>query len=67
MAKAQTRSKRKASGGRYSKLYRKKRKYEIGGSPIYTKMEDKRVKSVRVVIINSPLPYDPTGSGSLII
>ena len=48
MARAQTKAKRKVTGGRYGKMYRKKRQYEVGSSPIYTKMEDRRVKTVRV-------------------
>ena len=38
MARAQTRSKRKASGGRYH-LFRTKRKYELAGYPANTKLD----------------------------
>ena len=48
MARAQTRAKRKATGGRYAKLYRKKRQYEIGSFPSFTKMEDRKLRRVRI-------------------
>ncbi len=49
MARSQTRPKRKATGGRYSKLYRKKKQYEVGSTPVLTKVEDTKAKKVRVV------------------
>src|SRR3989338_1693773 len=49
MARAQTRSKRKATGGRYH-FFRTKRKYELSGYPSNTKLENEvqvRVDRVR--------------------
>ena len=47
MALSQTRSRRKSSGGRY-KDYRKKRRRELSGLPAFTKLEETRVKIMRV-------------------
>lgn len=47
MARAQLRSKRKASGGRYHKT-RKKKKRELAGTPTLTKLGDKKAKTLRV-------------------
>lgn len=41
MARAQTRSKRKPSGGRYH-FFRTKRKYELAGYPANTKLDKER-------------------------
>ena len=49
MARSQTRPKRKASGGRYGKLYRKKKQYELGSTPILTKVAPSKIRRVRVV------------------
>ncbi|MCK5107907.1 MAG: 30S ribosomal protein S8e [Nanoarchaeota archaeon] len=48
MAITQTRSKRTATGGRY-KSYRKKRIFEMGNSPIKTKVGERQVKERRTV------------------
>lgn len=48
MAVAQSRSKRKESGGRY-KAYRKKRQYELGRLPSLTKVEKRRVRRIRTM------------------
>ncbi len=48
MARAQTRSKRKPSGGRYH-FFRTKRKYELSGYPANTKLDKERqVRNDRV-------------------
>lgn len=48
MARAQTRSKRKPSGGRYH-FFRTKRKYELAGYPANTKLDKERqVRNDRV-------------------
>ena len=47
MVIVQNRSKRKPTGGRYSKLYRGKRKFEIGHAPAMTTIGEKFLKSVR--------------------
>lgn len=47
MVITQNRSKRKATGGRYGKLYRAKRKYEIGRKPAMTGIAEKVVKVIR--------------------
>lgn len=46
MAISQTRSKRKISGGRY-RTWRKKRIYELGGLPSFTKLGKKSVAILR--------------------
>ncbi len=48
MAISQTRPKRKTSGGRY-RAWRKKRIYELGNLPSYTKLGKKSVKVIRGV------------------
>ncbi len=47
MAIWQGRSLRKISGGRV-RMYRKKRKYELGREPVLTHIGDRRIKIVRV-------------------
>jgi len=47
MAISQLRSKRKVTGGRY-RAYRKEKLYELGGSPSFTKLEPKRLSTLRV-------------------
>ena len=47
MVVIQNKSKRKASGGRYKKLYRSKRLYEAGRLPISTTIGNKDLKIVR--------------------
>jgi len=44
---SQRRSKRKPTGGRYKKD-RKKRKSELGNNPTFTKIGEKKIKSIRV-------------------
>lgn len=51
MAIAQTRPKRKATGGRYI-AFRKKRQYELGREPSFTKLGKKRAQSIRVMGAN---------------
>lgn len=48
MAISQTRPKRKATGGRYID-YRKKRQYELGREPSFTKLGKKRAQVIRVM------------------
>ncbi|MBI2659553.1 30S ribosomal protein S8e [Candidatus Woesearchaeota archaeon] len=48
MAISQTRPKRKATGGRYID-YRKKKQYELGREPSFTKLGKKRVRVIRVM------------------
>jgi len=52
MAKVQSRPKRKASGSRYKKNYRKKKQHELGRLPSLTKLEKKRSRSIRVMGAN---------------
>ncbi len=47
MAISQLRSKRKATGGLY-KAYRKKKLYELGSSPLFVKLGERRIKVKRV-------------------
>ena len=47
MAISQRRSLRKPSGGRYKQQGRKKKAYELGREPAFTKLEKKRAKYVR--------------------
>jgi len=42
----QTRSKRKSTGGRYHKLYRKKKLYEAGREPYLAKVDETKAKPV---------------------
>ena len=46
MAISQVRSRRKPTGGRY-KDYRKKKQYELGREPSFTKLDKKRLKVIR--------------------
>ena len=48
MAISQTRPKRKATGGRYID-YRKKKQYELGREPSFTKLGKKRAQVIRVM------------------
>ena len=48
MAISQKRSNKKASGGKYTGKYKKKQ-HEIGSTPILTKIDNKKVKSKRVI------------------
>tara|TARA_Y100000310_G_scaffold343288_1_gene450191 strand:- start:619 stop:996 length:378 start_codon:yes stop_codon:yes gene_type:complete len=48
MARAQTRSKRKLSGGRYHSS-RTKRKYELASRPTLTLLKEKKVKKIRTI------------------
>ncbi len=52
MAITQKRPKRKITGGRY-RSWRKKRVHELGNLPSFTKLGDKKVKSVRVYGANT--------------
>jgi len=47
MVITQHRSKRKPTGGRYKKLYRSKRKAEIGKAPMHTKLDKSKTKIIR--------------------
>ena len=49
MAISQLRSLRKPSGGRIKKGARKKKAYELGREPSFTKIESRRVKFVRTM------------------
>ncbi|MBI2542430.1 30S ribosomal protein S8e [Candidatus Woesearchaeota archaeon] len=48
MALSQSRPKRKATGGRYIG-YRKKKQYELGREPSFTKLGKKRMQTIRVM------------------
>lgn len=48
MALSQAVSRRKPSGGRY-KAYRKKRQYELGREPSFTKLGKRKVQLIRVM------------------
>lgn len=48
MAISQSRPKRKATGGRYI-AYRKKKQYELGREPSFTKLGKKRIQVIRVM------------------
>lgn len=48
MAISQLRSRRKPSGALY-RLYRKKRKYELGRDPTFTKLGNRKIKDERVL------------------
>ena len=54
MALSQSRSKRKATGGRYV-AYRKKRQYELGREPSFTKLGKKRIQTIRTAGANRKL------------
>ena len=54
MAISQARSRRKQSGGRY-KDYRKKRQFELGRQPSFTKLGKKRVQVIRTMGSNRKL------------
>jgi small subunit ribosomal protein S8e len=54
MALSQAISKRKPSGGRY-KAYRKKKQFELGREPSFTKLAKKRVQIIRVMGANRKL------------
>jgi len=48
MARIQSRSKKKESGGRY-KDFRKTKDFELAGIPVLTKIGEKKLKQVRVL------------------
>ena len=54
MALSQAISERKPSGGRY-KTYRKKRQFELGREPSFTKLGKKRVQIIRTMGANRKL------------
>ena len=54
MALSQAISERKPSGGRY-KAYRKKKQFELGREPSFTKLAKKRVQTIRVMGANRKL------------
>ena len=54
MALSQARPRRKQSGARY-KAYRKKRQYELGREPSFTKLATKRVQIIRTMGANRKL------------
>lgn len=49
MAKSNVRSRRKATGGRYSKMYRKKKSRDMMGTPILTKITAELKSKIRRV------------------
>jgi len=49
MAISHKKSLRKATGGRYKKGYRKKKAHELGRDPSLTKVEKRRIKSIRTL------------------
>ena len=54
MALSQARARRKPSGGRH-KDYRKKRQYELGREPSFTKLGKKKVQIIRTMGANRKL------------
>jgi len=54
MALSQSMSRRKPSGGRY-KDYRKKKQYELGREPAFTKLGKKKVQTIRTMSANMKL------------
>ena len=54
MAISQVRSRRKPTGGRY-KNYRKKKQYELGREPSFTKLDKKRIQVIRTMGNNRKL------------
>lgn len=48
MAISQLKSKRKTTGGRYKK-YRKKKQYELGNLPTFTKIGSRKIRKFRVI------------------
>ena len=48
MAISQLRSKRKVSSGRYKK-YRKKKQYELGSLPTFTKIGTRKIRRLRII------------------
>lgn len=54
MALSQSRPKRKETGGRYI-AYRKKKQYELGREPSFTKLGKKRMQVIRVMGANRKL------------
>jgi len=49
MAITHSKSLRKPTGGRYKRGYKKKKAYELGRFPAFTKLEKRRVKYVRTM------------------
>ncbi|HLG24906.1 MAG TPA: 30S ribosomal protein S8e [Candidatus Nanoarchaeia archaeon] len=64
MALSQARPKRKLSGSRY-KDYRKKKQYELGREPSFTRLEPKRVQTIRVMGANRKLRMLSTDTANL--
>jgi small subunit ribosomal protein S8e len=64
MAISQTRPRRKATGGRYID-YRKKRQYELGREPSFTKLGNKRVRVIRVMGANRKMRLLSTDTANL--
>ena len=54
MAISQSRPKRKSTGGRYI-AYRKKKQYELGREPSFTKLGKKRIQVIRIMGANRKL------------
>ena len=54
MALSQARPRRKQTGARY-KAYRKKRQYELGREPSFTKLGKKRINTIRTMGANRKL------------
>ena len=64
MAISQARPKRKETGGRYID-YRKKKQYELGREPSFTKLGRKRVRVLRVMGANRKLRLLSTDTANL--
>lgn len=64
MAISQTRPKRKATGGRYID-YRKKKQYELGREPSFTKLGKKRAQVIRVMGANRKIRLLSTSTANL--
>ena len=64
MAISQSRPRRKQTGARY-KDYRKKRQYELGREPSFTKLGKKRVRVIRTIGANRKLRILSTDTANL--
>ena len=64
MALSQARPRRKKTGGRYI-AYRKKRQYELGREPSFTKLGKKRIQVIRTMGANRKLRLLSTDTANL--
>ena len=64
MALSQARPRRKQTGARY-KDYRKKRQYELGREPSFTKLGKKRIQIIRTMGANRKLRLLSADTGNL--